>query len=252
MSSTYISDRRDDPTDTTSGMYNTVDVALASKVWGAQPNFARMFAQNSTYHQGPAARRVRPDASDRHQCPVGRIRERARGPRGLRRPARSSGAAVGTLFRRRIRHPPRLRLQPSGPSRLGDRLSAGRRRSAFQQRGAALPAFRPRLLGGAVSRRGQRLLAARAHQPELQPAGALQPRRRKGVRFRLPGPCDGPRDPLPHAHRPRCGSTSRTAPNPPRFVGFDGTRQQLLLGTGTFREQRASAVQFHFSLGQTF
>ena len=41
-------------------------------------------------------------------------------------------------------------------------------------------------------------------------------------------------------------------PNPPRFVGFDGTREQLLLGTGNFREQRISSLQFHFSLGQTF
>ena len=40
--------------------------------------------------------------------------------------------------------------------------------------------------------------------------------------------------------------------NPPRFIGFSGTRQQLLAGEGTLREQRISGFQFHFSLGQTF
>jgi len=40
--------------------------------------------------------------------------------------------------------------------------------------------------------------------------------------------------------------------NPPRFIGFEGTREDLLRGAGTITHQRISQFQFHFSLGQTF
>ena len=41
-------------------------------------------------------------------------------------------------------------------------------------------------------------------------------------------------------------------PNAPRFVGFRGTRDELLFGGGVRVEQKINAFQFHFSLGQTF
>lgn len=50
FSGTYIQDRRDDPTDSTRGLFNSVDLSFASKYWGSEPNFARVFGQNSTYH----------------------------------------------------------------------------------------------------------------------------------------------------------------------------------------------------------
>jgi outer membrane translocation and assembly module TamA len=40
--------------------------------------------------------------------------------------------------------------------------------------------------------------------------------------------------------------------NSPRFFGFQGTRDELLQGTGRLVNQRISQFQFHFSLGQTF
>jgi len=40
--------------------------------------------------------------------------------------------------------------------------------------------------------------------------------------------------------------------NAPRFVGFSGSQQDFLAGTGEVRTQRVQAFQFHFSLGQTF
>ena len=40
--------------------------------------------------------------------------------------------------------------------------------------------------------------------------------------------------------------------NPPRFIGFRGTREELLAGGGTISNQRISGFQFHFSLGQRF
>ena len=40
--------------------------------------------------------------------------------------------------------------------------------------------------------------------------------------------------------------------NPPLFIGFEGTRDDLLRGAGTITRQRIGRIQFHFSLGQTF
>jgi len=40
--------------------------------------------------------------------------------------------------------------------------------------------------------------------------------------------------------------------NPPRFVGFKGTREELLFGGGVRTLQQIGHFQFHFSLGQAF
>lgn len=48
---TFIQDRRDDPLDAHRGIYTTVDMAVASKAFGSQTDFARIIAQNATYHQ---------------------------------------------------------------------------------------------------------------------------------------------------------------------------------------------------------
>ena len=50
LSITYIQDRRDDPTDAHKGIYNTVDIGLASKYFGSQVDFGRVLASNATYH----------------------------------------------------------------------------------------------------------------------------------------------------------------------------------------------------------
>ncbi len=47
----YIQDRRDDPVDPHKGIYNTVDIGLASKIFGSQVNFVRGLARNATYHR---------------------------------------------------------------------------------------------------------------------------------------------------------------------------------------------------------
>lgn len=47
----YIQDRRDDPVEPHKGIYNTVDVGLASKAFGSQVNFFHGLARNATYHR---------------------------------------------------------------------------------------------------------------------------------------------------------------------------------------------------------
>jgi outer membrane protein assembly complex protein YaeT len=46
-----VQDRRDDPTDPHKGIYNTLDVGLATKLFGSQTSFVRMLGRNATYYR---------------------------------------------------------------------------------------------------------------------------------------------------------------------------------------------------------
>jgi outer membrane protein assembly complex protein YaeT len=46
-----VHDRRDDALDPRKGVYNTIDVGLADRVFGSQANFLRLIVRNATYHQ---------------------------------------------------------------------------------------------------------------------------------------------------------------------------------------------------------
>ncbi len=49
-----VQDRRDDPTDSHKGIYNTLEVGLASRVFGSQTDFLRILGRNASYHRiGP-------------------------------------------------------------------------------------------------------------------------------------------------------------------------------------------------------
>ena len=52
----WIRDRRDNPADATRGSFTTTDLSLAATPIGASASFARVFAQNSTFH--PLGRRL--------------------------------------------------------------------------------------------------------------------------------------------------------------------------------------------------
>jgi outer membrane protein insertion porin family len=51
-----VQDRRDDPVDPHKGIYNTVDLGLADRIFGSQPDFVRVLVRNATYH--PLGKRV--------------------------------------------------------------------------------------------------------------------------------------------------------------------------------------------------
>ncbi len=46
-----IQDRRDDPLDPHKGIYNTINVGLATKYFGSQTSFVRILARNATYYR---------------------------------------------------------------------------------------------------------------------------------------------------------------------------------------------------------
>ena len=56
LGGTYFQDRRDNPTDATKGLFNSLDLSVASGLWGSEKDFFRLLGQNSTYY--PLAGRV--------------------------------------------------------------------------------------------------------------------------------------------------------------------------------------------------
>ena len=51
VSYNLIQDRRDDPVEPRKGIYNTLDIGLATRVFGSQTSFVRLLARNATYHR---------------------------------------------------------------------------------------------------------------------------------------------------------------------------------------------------------
>jgi outer membrane protein insertion porin family len=50
LGGSFIQDRRDDPTDSHKGIYNTVDFGFSSNLFGSQSSFTRFLGRNTTYH----------------------------------------------------------------------------------------------------------------------------------------------------------------------------------------------------------
>jgi outer membrane protein assembly factor BamA len=254
VSGTYIQDRRDDPTDSTRGIYNTVDLSLASGVWGSEPDFVRLLGQNSTYH---------------------RLGSKLVLARTFQLGLMFAG---GNFFGGDPDTPPSMGPFSSPDPRipLSERYYAG---GANSHRGFSVNQAGPRdaTTGFPIGGGAQLLNSVELRFPLVgeniggvlfHDAGnvysrpgmiSLSPHQRStpgqettvfdfdymvhavglGVRYRTPiGPIR-----LDLAY----------SINPPRFIGFEGTREQLLRGEGGLRtQQRISHFQFHFSLGQTF
>ena len=251
LSATYIQDRRDNPVDSTKGIYNTLDLSLASGLWGSQPDFFRALVQNSTYHR------------------IGRRSVVARTVQlGMNLPwaDHSVGGADARTFA--------ARPDPRIP--ISERYFAGGANShrgfPFNQAGPRDPATGFPIGGGSQFLNSVELrfpllgvniggvLFHDAGNVYSRP-GRISLRGAQGVRVVENGVKEFDFDYMVHAvgfgirYRTPIGPVRMDlaySVNPPRFVGFDGTRAELLGGAGEFREQRINALQFHFSLGQTF
>ena len=254
FSGTYIQDRRDDPTDATKGTYNTVDLSLASNIWGSQADFLRVLGQNSTYYRlgrglvlartvqlglmSPRGSFPQPvsaatDSFDFASIPDTRIplSERffgggANSHRGFpvnqagpRDPTTGFPIGGGALFVNTVE----LRFPLVGEN-IGGVL--------FHDAGNIYS--RP----GRISFKGSQEAIVENAATTGYEFDYMVHAIGFGLRYRTPvGPVR-----LDLAY----------SVNPPRFIGFRGTRDELLAGGGSISNQRISGFQFHFSLGQRF
>jgi outer membrane protein assembly complex protein YaeT len=231
ISGTFIQDRRDDAIDARRGVYNTVDVALASDFWGvSKTTFSRALGRNATYHaigremvfarstsfgfmvrltQGdvPLPERFFAGGATSHRG----FPENQAGPRDL-----LTGFPIGGKALLMNNHELRFPL-------LGDNVGG----VLFHDAGNVYTSFNS--------------ISFRARQPSLENFDYMVHAVGFGIRYRTPiGPI---RVDLAYSA------------NSPRFMGLQGTEEQLrdpaLTGV-QFVEQRISRFQFHFSLGQLF
>ena len=228
FSATFIQDRRDDPLDAHRGIYSTVDIALASNVFGSQTGFGRLIAQNSSYYQ------LRKGLVLARSTNFGVIQRYAGLPEiPLAERFFAGGATSNRAF-------PNFQ---AGPRDLDTGFPIGGTAQLFNTVELRFPLFGENIGGVLFNDVGNvysslSKVSFRFHQNGLQDFNYGVQAIGFGIRYRTPiGPVRG---------------DFSLSPNAPRFFGFQGTTNQLLFGGGTQVVQRINVFQFHFSLGQAF
>ncbi len=249
LSASFYQDRRDDPVDAKRGIYNAVDLGVASYYIGSAASFTRVLMQNSTYH------------------PLGRKLVLARNtqfgaltPFGRRRSVQTTedGQPVVT-FTREIPLPERFfsggfnsnrgfPINQAGPRDPvtgfplgGNGLFLNSLEARFPLKGQNIGGVLFHDMGNVFSQ--PQNINFHFHQRTAEDFDYMVHAVGVGIRYRTPiGPVR---------------ADFAWSLNPPRFVGFQGSRDQLLAcgrnpQSCPATPQRISWFQFHFSLGQTF
>ena len=240
LSGTYIQDRRDDPINSRRGIYNTVDLGLASKVFGSQINFVRGLARNATYH--PISKRtvMARELSFGAMFPF-RLSGAITDPdEAIPFPERFFGGGGGSN-----------RAFPenqAGPRDLSTGFPLGGRALFFHKTEWRFPLFGENIGGVLFHDAGNvytnlSSISFRAHQRDLTDFDYMVHAVGFGIRYRTPiGPLR-----LDLAY----------GLNSPRFFGCKGNLDDLLAcsdpnNVSLRTDQRITRIQFVFSIGQAF
>ncbi|MCC7176571.1 MAG: BamA/TamA family outer membrane protein [Bryobacterales bacterium] len=238
FSASYLDDRRDDPSDSRRGTYNSLDLGVATRALGSQTDYFRLLGRNSTYHPIGSklvlARmlsfgflhtlRTRPDLPP--------------SPQDIPLPERlfAGGASV-------------LRAFPdnqAGPRDLVTGFPLGGKALLAVGTELRFPLFRlwGQDVGGVLFHDAGNIysgladISVRARQRNQSDFDYMV--HAVGLGFRLRTPIGPVR------------TDFSFGPNTPRFRGCQGTIQELQSGPCEPTDQRINRFQFHFSLGQSF
>ena len=231
----FIQDRRDDPVDSHSGIYNTVDAGYAWSGFGSGTNYTRLSVRNATYH------RIGRDMVLARSLQFGWIHNLGGNPVDIPLAERffSGGASSNRAFPD----------NQAGPRDIGTSntpatgFPLGGNAVLFHSTELRFPLIGNNLGGVLFHDIGNVYadvadLTFRYRQRNIQDFNYAVNAVGFGIRYRTPiGPIR---------------VDISFSPDSPRFFGFSGSRDQLLAGTGTLVNQRINVFQFHFSLGQTF
>jgi outer membrane protein insertion porin family len=233
LSMSFIQDKRDDPIDSHHGMYTSIDLALASAVFGSQTGFGRVVARNSSYYS------LTKSLVLARTTEFGLI-ERYAGVSVIPLPERFFGG--GTFSDRAF---PDFQAGPRDPLTGfpvgGNALLMNTVELRFPLVGDNLGGVLFNDLGNVYSAVNKINLQFR--QPNLQDFDYAVQGFGFGLRYRTPvGPVR---------------VDFSLSPDSPRFFGCEGSINQLIYcgvkGSDVPRtDQRINAFQFHFSLGQAF
>lgn len=235
FSAAYVDDRRDDPADSTRGTYNSVDLGVASKMFGSETDYGRLLARNSTYH--PLGGRVvlARTMSFGLMTTLRRRPEQLPSPQDIPLPERffAGGASSHRAFPENQAGPRDLQTGfPLGGKAL---LTFGTE-LRFPIAGQNIRGVLFHDAGNVYS--SVRDVSFRVRQRDKTDFNYMVHAVGLGLRYRTPvGPVR---------------LDLSFSPNSPRFFGCSGTREDLLAGRCNPSDQRINRLQFHFSLGQTF
>ncbi|HVW85121.1 MAG TPA: BamA/TamA family outer membrane protein [Bryobacteraceae bacterium] len=257
LSANLVQDRRNNASNPSHGIYNTIDIGLADKVFGSQRNFGRVLARNATYY------RLTPNLILARQTQFGVIAPFS-APAGLTEqqsvplPERFFGGGADSLRSfaynqagpRDIGAP----LVKGGPSSQPTGFPLGGNALFFNNVELRFPLIGENIqgvffhdMGNVFSSIGN--ISFRFSQKNLQDFDYTTHAAGFGIRYRTPvGPI---RVDLAYSI------------NPPSFYGFSGTPAELLQcnpnanpatqpGYCTPTRQNTGHFQFFFSIGQTF
>ena len=232
---TFLQDRRDDPTDAKRGIYNSVDLGLSIPAFGSETDFTRLNVQNSSYH------RLTRDLTFARTVTFGWI-NRLGGLPAIPLPERyfSGGASSQRAF-------PDYQAGPRDPITGFPLGGTALLMNSFELR---FPLIGDNIGGVLFNDAGNvysniKNVSFRFNQRDIRDFDYMVQGFGFGIRYRTPvGPIR---------------IDFSLSPNSPRFVGYEGSEQELLTcsapGSTTpckTSQQRISIFQFHFSLGQAF
>jgi outer membrane protein assembly factor BamA len=235
----YIRDRRDNPTDSRRGSYNTVDAGIALPQFASETDYARLVLRNSTYHPLTKNLVLARTLQFGYIQRLGGLAEIPLGERFF-----AGGSSSNRAFPD----------NQAGPRDLETGFPLGGSAMLFHQTELRFPLIGENVggvlfhdMGNVYSSIDQ--ISFRFRQGLYQEFNYMVQSAGFGIRYRTPvGPIR---------------VDFSYSPNSPRFVGFSGTRDQLLSCNPNLPPsqnpavcvgvpQRINTFQFHFSLGQTF
>lgn len=227
FSTSLLMDRRDDQLDPARGMFSTLDFAYALPLTETNTTYSRVIVRNSTYHK------IKREMVFARSTSFGWLRNLDNVPVPLPERFYGGGATTHRGFPE----------NQAGPRDLLTGFPIGGEAFFFNSVELRFPLI-GKSIGGVVFHdmgnvySNMSAMTFRFRQRDLEDFDYMVQAFGMGVRVKTPvGPVR-----LDLAY----------APNTPRFNGFNGSREQLASGGGTYGLQRVSRFQFHFSFGQAF
>ncbi len=233
-----VQDRRDDPVDPHRGIYNTLDVGLATKAFGSQTSFVRLLGRNATYYR-LGEKLILARETQFGLQPAFSIPANADPSDPIPLPERFFGGGGNTQ-----RGFPENQAGPrdllTGFPLGGSALFFNNTELRFPLYGANVNGVLFEDAGNIFSSLGQ--MSFRVRQRDMTDFNYMVHAAGFGVRYRTPvGPL---RFDLAYSL------------NPPKYNGFPGSYVQLVqcsaAGTCQASPQQISHFQFFFSIGQAF
>jgi len=255
LSANFAQDRRDNAGDPRRGIYNTFDVGLSGKFFGSQRSFARVLMRNATYHRVTTAMVLARQTQFGWISPFS-VPQGLNEQQSIPLPERFFGGGADSLRAfpynqagpRDIGEP----LVPGGPASQPTGFPLGGNALFFNNVELRFPLIGNNIQGVLFHDMGNVFstisdISFRFRQPSDRDFNYMVHAAGFGVRYRTPvGPV---RVDLAYSV------------NPPSFVGFKGTANELLgcnpsvpatSGPCQGVRQNVSHFQFFFSIGQTF